>query len=240
MTTNQYDHYDNQENAVRYLSKIDFQSHYLPPAYLDFLKRHYPGDPDGYPTPDYWTMDWQRDKMRLLGVAYAHLMLSSPNIWLPDAGECLDLARRINDQGAGMAAEDPAHFGLIATLPLPYERESIVEARRALDELHADGVGLTTNHHGCYLGDPRLDGLMRELDARGALAIIHPTAPAVLVPDVCEGLSLPAFEYFVETTRAFTNMVMHDTFVRFPNIRWVLPHAARSLRCSPTGSRASR
>lgn len=210
---------------MRYLSKVDFQAHYLPPAYLDFLARHHPGEPDGYPTPDYWTMEWQREKMRLLGIAYAHLMLSSPNIYTDDRNECRDLARLINDQGAAMAESDPDHIGLIATLPLPYESESVAETRRALDSLHADGIGLTTNHHGVYLGDPRLDGVMRELNERGAMAIIHPTAPPVAVPGACEGLSLPAFEYFVETTRAFTNMVMHDVFVTYPNIRWVLPHA---------------
>lgn len=210
---------------MRYLNKIDFQSHYLPPAYLEFLQHHYPNNPDGYPTPDYWDMDWQQEKMRLLGIGYAHLMLSSPNIFLPDSTTCAHLAARINDQGARMAESDPEHIGFIATLPLPYERESVAEIHRALDTLHGDGVGLTTNHHGVYLGDPKLDGVMQSLDDRGAMAIIHPTAPASLIPNVCDGLSLPAFEYFVETTRAFTNMVLNDTFDKFPNIKWVIPHA---------------
>ncbi|PWG60703.1 amidohydrolase family protein [Bifidobacterium catulorum] len=215
----------NDAAPLRFRGKIDFQSHYLPPAYLEFLRAHYPGSPDGYPTPDYWTPDWQRDKMDLLGIAYAHLELSSPNVFLLQADDCLRLARKINDQGAAIVAENPTRFGLIATLPLPWAEASAEEARRTLDELKADGVGLTTNHHGVYLGDPRLDPVMRELDGRGAMAIVHPTAPHVSVPGACEGLSLPAFEYFVETTRAFTNMVLEDTFVKFPNIRWVMPHA---------------
>ncbi len=54
---------------------------------------------------------------------------------------------------------------------------------------------------------------MAELDGRGALAVMHLTQPAVMVPDVnVRKFPVPAFEYFVETTRAFLNMVQNDTF----------------------------
>ena len=96
-------------------------------------------------------------------------------------------------------------------------------------QLHADGVGLMTNYGGVYLGDRRLDELMAELDGRGALTVMHPTQPAVMVPDVNEEIPLPAFEYFVETTRAFLNMAQNDTFTLYPNIRWVVPHAGAFL-----------
>ena len=86
-----------------------------------------------------------------------------------------------------------------------------------------------TNYNGIYLGDRRYDEVMQELDDRAALVILHPTQPAVMVPNVNEELSVPAFEYFVETTRTFTNMVLHDTFDRFPNIKWVIPHAGAFL-----------
>ena len=36
------------------MSKIDFHTHYLPTSYVEALKRHVPGDPDGWPTPE-WT-----------------------------------------------------------------------------------------------------------------------------------------------------------------------------------------
>ncbi|WP_223852097.1 hypothetical protein [Bifidobacterium myosotis] len=97
----------NDAAPLRFRGKVDFQSHYLPPAYLEFLRAHHPGNPDGYPTPDYWTPDWQRDKMDLLGIAYAHLELSSPNVFLPQADDCLRLARKINDQGGGNRRREP-------------------------------------------------------------------------------------------------------------------------------------
>ena len=90
-------------------------------------------------------------------------------------------------------------------------------------QLHADGVGLMTNYGGVYLGDRRLDELMAELDGRGALAVMHPTQPAVMVPDVNEEIPVPAFEYFVETTRAFLNMAQNDTFTTPNMLAFVVP-----------------
>lgn len=50
-----------------------------------------------------------------------------------------------------------------------------------------------------------------------------------MVPDVNEEIPVPAFEYFVETTRAFLNMAQNDTFTLYPNIRWVVPHMGAFL-----------
>ena len=80
-----------------------------------------------------------------------------------------------------------------------------------------------TNYGGVYLGDRRLDELMAELDGRGALAVMHPTQPAVMVPDVNEEIPVPAFEYFVETTRAFLNMAQNDTFTTPNMLAFVVP-----------------
>ena len=50
-----------------------------------------------------------------------------------------------------------------------------------------------------------------------------------MAPDVNEEIPVPAFEYFVETTRAFLNMAQNDTFTLYPNIRWVVPHVGAFL-----------
>ena len=135
----------------------------------------------------------------------------------------------MNEQGAEIVSRAPGNLGFLATLPLPNVDSSIAEATYCLDELHADGLGLMPNYGGVYLGDRRLDDLMAELNKRGALAVLHPTQPAVMVPNVNEEIPVPAFEYFVETTRTFLNIVQNDTFARFPDIKWVLPHAGAFL-----------
>ena len=213
---------------MNYQNKIDFQAHYLPKAYYDFLEEEGLYCPDGFPTPE-WDEETQQESMKELGISYALLSLSSPSLYTGNKFKSRELARKVNEQGAEIVSRAPGNLGFLATLPLPHVDSSIFEARYCLDTLHADGVGLMTNYGGVYLGDHRLDELMAELDGRGALAVMHPTQPAVMVPNVNEEIPVPAFEYFVETTRTFLNMVQNDTFTRYPNIKWVIPHAGAFL-----------
>lgn len=213
---------------LKYTDKIDFQAHYLPKSYYRFLDEEGLYCPDGFPTPA-WDEAQQQEAMQTLGISYALLSLSSPSLYTGNKFRSRELARRINEEGAAIVDQAPGNLGFLATLPLPHLHSSIFEARYCLDNLHADGVGLMTNYGGVYLGDRRLDELMEELDGRGTLAVMHPTQPAVLIPNVNEEIPVPAFEFFVETTRAFLNMVQNDTFTRYPNIRWVIPHAGAFL-----------
>ncbi len=213
---------------MRFQNKIDFQAHYLPKAYYDFLEEEGLYCPDGFPTPE-WDEEFQQEAMRELGISYALLSVSSPGVYTGNKFRSRELARRINEEGAEIVARSQGRLGFLATLPLPHVHSSIFEVRHCLDELHAAGVGLMTNYGGVYLGDHRLDELMEELDGRGALAVMHPTQPAVMQPNVNEEIPVPAFEYFVETTRTFINMVQNDTFTRYPDIRWVIPHGGAFL-----------
>lgn len=213
---------------MKYQNKIDFQAHYLPRAYYEFLEQEELDLPDGFPTPE-WDEVSQQEMMAELDISYALLSISSPSIYTPDQARTKDVARRINVEGAEIVARAPGNLGFLATLPLPYVQDSVQEACYCLDQLHADGVGLMTNYGGVYLGNPKLDDLMATLDERCALAVLHPTQPSILISNVNEDIPVPAFEYFVETTRAFLNMVQHDTFSRYPNIKWVIPHGGAFL-----------
>ena len=218
---------DGKDRRMIYQQKVDFQAHYLPKVYYDFLEEGL-YCPDGFPAPE-WDEAWQQEAMTELGISYALLSISSPSVFTGNKFRSRELARKINEEGAQIVSRAPGNLDFLATLPLPLVHSSIFEARYCLDELHTDGVGLMTNYGGVYLGDRRLDELMAELVGRGALAVMHPTQPAVMVPDVNEEIPVPAFEYFVETTRAFLNMAQNDTFTLYPNIRWVVPHVGAFL-----------
>lgn len=213
---------------MKFQRKIDFQAHYLPPSYYDFLAEEGLFCPDGFPTPQ-WDEAWQQEMMGELGIAYALLSVSSPSLWTKDPARTRTLARKVNDEGAEIVSRAPGNLSFLATLPLPEVSAAIDEARRCLDTLHAGGVGLMTNYGGVYLGDRSLDPILAELNGRGALAVLHPTKPAVTVPNVNQEIPVPAFEYFVETPRTFLNLVQNDTFARYPDIRWVIPHAGAFL-----------
>ena len=101
--------------------------------------------------------------------------------FLTDPSEAPDPARRLNALGASLAADHPGRFGYFAILPMPDVAASAAEARRALDELGADGVTLLANNQGTYLGRGGQDQSWQVLDDRSAVEPVHPAdlpAPA--------------------------------------------------------------
>ncbi len=213
---------------MQYSKKVDFHSHFLSKTYYEYLDKYEGELPDGFPTPK-WSAKSHLDLMDKLGIAFAFLSVSSPNLSGADKETECGLVRKINIEGAEIVKEHPDKFGLFASLPLPHTDRAEIEARFAHDELHADGFGLSTHYAGVYLGDKRYDGLMSYLDSIGAVIAVHPVKPSALPKGVNREIPIPAMEFFMDTTRTFTNMVMNDIFSRFPNIKWIFPHAGAFL-----------
>lgn len=114
-------------------------------------------------------------------------------------------------------------------LPLPNVTAAIREAIYALDTLKADGIKLATNSCGQYLGDSILDPLMEVLNARKSVVILHPHTPAQRPEGEFTGGPIFVYEYPAETTRAVLNMIENNIMVRYPDIRFVVPHSGSFL-----------
>lgn len=211
-----------------YNQKVDFHSHYLSPTYYEYLDKYEGATPDDFPTPK-WSEKSHIELMDKLGIAFAFISVSSPNLSKADKDTEIDMVHKINIEGAEIVKNHPDRLGLFANLPLPHTMEAIKEAKFAVDELNADGFGLSTNYAGIYLGDARYDDLMEYLNSVGAVVAVHPVKPSGLPKGVNGELPIPAMEFFMDTTRTFTHMVLHDVFGRFPNIKWIFPHAGAFL-----------
>ena len=133
------------------------------------------------------------------------------------------MARAANEFSAALAREFPDRFGFFCTVPLPHAELAIAEARHALDDLHADGVTLLAKSRGVYLGSPELDPLMEELNARNAVAFVH---PAVLSGPVIDRIPPFAADFLLDTSRAAYNLVRNGAVQRYPRVRFILSHAA--------------
>lgn len=208
--------------------KVDFHSHFLSPTYLDYLRRFEGPEPDHFPTPA-WDVERHIAQMDQLGIAVSLISVSSPNLSGANRQTEKSMVRQINLEGCGYVRQYPDRLGLLASLPLPNVEDAVEEAEFALQTLGADGFGLSTHYAGIYLGDPHYDPLMAYLNDCGALVVVHPVQPAALPKGVNRAVPIPAMEFFMDTTRTFMNMVMHDLFGRYPNIRWVFPHAGAFL-----------
>lgn len=212
------------EKTMAYTKKIDFHSHFLTDTYCRYLDEYEGEAPDDFPTPK-WSEEGQLKLMDQLGIAFSFLSISSPNLSKAEKDTEAALVHTINTEGAAIVRNHPDRFGLFAGLPLPHVEEAIREARYAVEELGADGFGLSTNYAGVYLGDPQYDPLMEYLDSIGAVIAIHPVKPGRLPKGVNGELPIPAMEFLVDTTRTYTYMVTHDIFERYPRIKWIFPHA---------------
>lgn len=163
------------------------------------------------------------------GIAAAVLSVSAPGTHFGDAAAARELTRRCNEASAELVAARPDRFGFFASLPLPDADGAAAEVAYALDELGADGVVLLSSHSdGSYLGDPRFDDVMAELDRRAAVAFVHPVVPA-FSERIDHGIPAFAMEFTFDTTRAAFNLVFTGAVARYPRIRFVLSHAGGTV-----------
>ncbi|GGF17572.1 amidohydrolase family protein [Subtercola lobariae] len=197
--------------------RIDTHTHVVPPVYSEWLQSN-----PAYRGPIVpWSKDAALEAFGRIGVDTGILSVSAPGVTLDTT-----IAREVNEFCAELLRDDPAHFGFFATLLLPDVDAAIAEATYALDELHADGIVLSSNHDGIYLGAPEFDALFEVLNERNAVVFVHPTAlPAPMVPGISPGI----VDFLAETTRAATNITKNGYHTRFANVKFILGHGGGFL-----------
>lgn len=211
-------------NKVKPIERIDMHSHYFPDAYYQLLQKYGITNPDNVYVPK-WSLSKHLSDMEAANIIYTCLSITSPFFSFVDSDELPEAVRRCNEEGAGISAAHSDRIGILAALPLPDTESSINEIHYCMKELKVKGFGLPTHANGVYLGNPALDPVFEVLDQYGALVTLHPTSPSAYPKDVNEDLPIPLFEFFVDSARAILNMVYRNIFKRFPNIRFVMPHA---------------
>lgn len=207
---------------------MDVHSHIVTDEYMDFLKRHRAELEDGYPLPE-WNVEKHLAFMQEAGIACSVLTMPSPQPFFDNAEESAKIIRSVNMESARAKESYPDKFLFCASVPLPNVEMAINEAVYALDSLNANGIKLATNSRGLYLGDSKLDPLMEVLNSRNAVVIIHPHAPAQRPENTFTAGPIFVYEYPAETTRAVLNMIEHNIMVRYPNIRFIVPHSGSFL-----------
>jgi 6-methylsalicylate decarboxylase len=199
--------------------RIDTHHHIVPPVWADALRATGYFGGQAIPT---WSPQAAVELLDELEIATAIASVGRPGVHLGDPAEARTLARAVNDYAAELGRAYPGRFGFFASLPLPDIEGSLAEIEHAFDELGADGVILLANYEGVYLGDPHYEPVMSALDARAAVAFVHPTAPpGPAVPGV------PPFvaDFLLDTTRAALNLVRHGVGTRMPSLKMILSHA---------------
>jgi aminocarboxymuconate-semialdehyde decarboxylase len=158
------------------------------------------------------------------GIDVAVTSISTPGVHVGDDARARSLARRCNELSAKLIQAHPTRLGGFAALPLPDVDGALAELTYALDVLKLDGVVLFSNANGVYLGDARFEPVFAELERRGAVVFVHPTAS----PDPsAHHLGLPdsLIDFTADTTRAVAQMHYSNRFARTPNVKYIFSHA---------------
>jgi 6-methylsalicylate decarboxylase len=165
---------------------VDIHQHIIPDFYWQASNED--GNAAGGITPPRWSLDGAIAYLDEAGIDVAVPSISTPGVHFGDDAAARTLGRQVNEYFAEIRRQRPDRFGGFASLPLPDVEGSLVELEYALDVLELDGVSLMSNAGGRYLGDGHFDEIFDELQRRGAVVFVHPTAS----PDpIAHTLGLP-------------------------------------------------
>jgi predicted TIM-barrel fold metal-dependent hydrolase len=207
---------------------VDVHAHFLTGHYVQAAKDAGIHHPDGGPGWPAWNAAQHLELMDQWGIATAILSISSPGVWLGDPTATSALARHVNDAGAEVRRARPDRFGHFASLPLPDVDAALKELEYAIDQLGSDGVTTETNTGGIYLGDPRYQPVLAELDRRRTPVFVHPTSPPGYQA-VSLGRPRAMLEFPFDTTRTVSDLVFTGCLRRYPHIPWIFTHGGGAL-----------
>jgi 6-methylsalicylate decarboxylase len=205
---------------------VDVHHHVIPDFYWEASNED--GNAAGGITPSRRDLDGAIAYLDEAGIDVAVASISTPGVHFGDDAAARNLARRVNEYLAGVVHDRPDRFGAFGALPLPDVDGSLEQIAYAFDVLELDGVSMMTNAGGSYLGASRFDPIFAELQRRGAVVFIHPTAS----PDpIAHTLGLPdsLLDYPVDTSRAIAKLHYSNTFAKTPDVKYVFAHAGGTI-----------
>src|SRR5712672_663572 len=175
-----------------------------------------------------WSIEQSLSIMDANGIAAS--VLSLPDSASHAKGpEACQLARRINEQLAGIVSRHPTRFGAMATLPALAATGGLLEGMAyAGDTLERDGVATSTSIDDIYLGDTRYNPWFEEMNRRGVTLFVHPV-PAKASRCVDLGIDVSLLEFMFDTTRMLTNMIFSGAKNRFSKIKIISTHGGGTI-----------
>lgn len=225
---------------------VDIHTHYVPQAYLDFVRREgatikralvevSPGEiiikdhVRSFPLePAFTDEGMMLSHMARTGVD-CHVVSVPPFMFHyeqpPEIGE--RMARMFNDEALALGRRHPGRFVAMATVPLQDPDRAVAELER-VSALGVKSVEIGASIGERELDDPALESFFAAAERLGMLVFIHPVRP----PGRERMLSYHLFNligFLAETTLAAGRMIFSGVFDRFPDLKVCLAHTGGML-----------
>jgi predicted TIM-barrel fold metal-dependent hydrolase len=175
-----------------------------------------------------WTVEKSLADMDQAGVAISMLSVTQPGVNFTSGEAARKLCRESNEYSAKLISDHPGRFGGFAMLPLTDTDGSLKEIAYALDTLKLDGIGLLTNYHDKWLGDPAFLPVMDELNRRKCVVYTHP-ATADCCVNLVKTQSPGLIEWGTDTSRTIGDIVFSGNAQKFRDIKWIFSHAGGTM-----------
>ncbi|KAJ7498837.1 hypothetical protein FB451DRAFT_1203184 [Mycena latifolia] len=211
--------------------RIDVHHHFFP-ANLNKAKSN---EQVGWRTPGEnlpWTPESSLKFMDASSIDLA--ILSFPAIASGFVGpQNREQAHQRNRTMADICRAHPGRFGFFATLPFLDDIEgALAEIAYALDELEADGIGLSSSYGegmgATYIGDDRYDPIWAELNKRSTTVFLHGAQTPSSTPHPHPFLGIPITEVPNETFKAAAHLVVTGRKRKYADVRVILAHLGGS------------
>lgn len=211
--------------------KIDLHCHYYPQEYIDELKkwdaiRSLSALGIRMPPPD--SVEERLDAMRDAQVDMAVVSVSTPNVFLADAGASMALAQLCNDAISDLCRSQPRRFRGLINVPLTNVNAALQELRRARELQGMVGVALGTNIAGMPLDSAEFWPFYEELDRLRLPVLVHPMEP-VGIPHARDYRMTAMMGFLFETCMAATRLVFGGVVEKYPNFPIILCHLGGAI-----------
>lgn len=213
--------------------RIDVHAHYYPQTYIELMGRL--GAELSQVVGTQLAGSGQHEiaarleMMDKAGVTMQVMSVSATHPYFPKEKEAVDAAHLANDLYADLVARHPRRFAGFATLPLPHVDAALAEIARSLDQLKLAGITLGTSVGTRSTFDPAFEPMYAELNRREAVVFIHPAGLGLCSPLLNDyGLTWTIGAPF-EDTMFVLHAIRSQIPVRFPKIKFVVPHLGGAL-----------
>jgi predicted TIM-barrel fold metal-dependent hydrolase len=210
---------------------IDIQSHYLVPSYMDALTNEARDDAGWASThvrltgesPDSQvrTLEGRVEDMSRAGVRLS--VLSVPAVVFRNHSRAIEAARKSNQELVEVAASDPNHFRVMASLPIPFVDDCLQE----LGTIHRNplvaGLIMPTGTSVWTLEEARFWPIYAAIEEAGLPFMLHPALEPW--PLGFEPWRLgSSMAVTIETSLAAMRLILSGVLDRFPRLAVIVPH----------------